>query len=89
MFHRDGENLAIAASKGGQPVHPAWLHNLVAHPDTTIQLGSEVRKVRARVANAVEREQLWPQFVALFPGFDSYQRQAEHRTIPIVVLEPR
>ncbi len=89
MFHPDGDAVAVAASKGGQPVHPAWFHNLLAHPDTTIQIGSQVRPVRARLADDAERARLWPEFVALFPGFDSYRRQAEQRTIPIVLLEPR
>jgi deazaflavin-dependent oxidoreductase (nitroreductase family) len=50
MYHEDGNAIAVAASKAGQPTHPAWFHNLVANPDTTIQIGSVVREVRARVA---------------------------------------
>jgi deazaflavin-dependent oxidoreductase (nitroreductase family) len=50
MFHQEGDLVAVVASKGGQPTHPAWFHNLRANSDTTIQIGSEVRAVRARVA---------------------------------------
>lgn len=84
-----GEQLAVAASKGGQPTHPAWYHNLKAHPDATVQVGGVIRQVRARTAAAAERAELWPQFVAAFPSYDFYARSAAGRTIPIVILEPR
>src|SRR6266550_1765413 len=47
----DGDDVVIVASKGGHPHHPAWYHNLRAHPDVTVQLGPERRAVRARVAS--------------------------------------
>jgi deazaflavin-dependent oxidoreductase (nitroreductase family) len=68
MYHEDGSVVAVVASKGGQPTHPAWFHNLKANPDTTIQIGPTVRNVRARVATAEERDRLWPKFVAFYPG---------------------
>ena len=89
MYYREGGVITVTASKAGQPTNPAWFHNLIAHPDTTIQLGSEVREVHARVATDEEREQLWPKFVAFYPGYEIFQRMAEGRTIPIVILEPR
>jgi deazaflavin-dependent oxidoreductase (nitroreductase family) len=55
MYHEDGGSVAVMASKGGQPTHPAWFHNLRANPDTTIQIGSVVRQVRARLASDEER----------------------------------
>jgi F420H(2)-dependent quinone reductase len=89
MYHEDGDVVAVMASKGGQPTHPAWFHNIKANPDTTIQIGSVVRAVRARVATDEERDRLWPQFVAFYPGYDFFQRHAKGRRIPIVILEPR
>jgi F420H(2)-dependent quinone reductase len=89
MYYREGGLIAVAASKAGQPSHPAWFHNLRAHPDTTVQIGAARWSVRARVADAAERERLWPQFVAFYPGYDFYRRHAAGRTIPIVILEPR
>jgi deazaflavin-dependent oxidoreductase (nitroreductase family) len=88
LYIRDGSNLAIIASKGGFPRHPAWYHNLLANPDTTAQVGSEVRPVRARVAGPEERERLWPKAVAAYGGYATYQARAP-REIPVVVLEPR
>jgi deazaflavin-dependent oxidoreductase (nitroreductase family) len=89
MYYQDGEAIAVAASKAGQSTHPAWLHNLKANPETTIQIGSTVRNVRARVATEKEHDRLWPQFVAFYPGYEFFQRNAKGRKIPIVILDPR
>jgi len=89
MYHEHGDAIVVAASKAGQPTHPAWFHNLMAHPDTTIQIGSEVRAVRARQATDEERAQLWRELVGMFPGYEFYQRNAGRRRIPIVILDPR
>jgi F420H(2)-dependent quinone reductase len=89
MYHADGAVIAVAASKAGQPTNPAWFHNLIANPDTTIQIGSVVRDVRARVATDEERDRLWPEFVAFYPGYELFQSDAKGRKIPIVIFEPR
>jgi deazaflavin-dependent oxidoreductase (nitroreductase family) len=88
VFGRDGEDVILVASKGGYPKHPAWFHNLKAHPDTTVQVGSRKLPVRARVATADEREHLWALMVKVYGGYETYQRRAE-REIPLVVHEPR
>lgn len=89
MYLEDGNAIVVMASKAGQPTHPAWFHNLMANPETTIQAGPEVREVRARVATGAERDRLWSRFVAMYPGSEFYRRNARGREIPIVVLEPR
>ena len=76
------------ASKGGHPRHPAWYHNLRANPETTVQVGSERRAVRARDATPTERERLWPMAVAAYSGYRDYQERTD-REIPLVILEPR
>jgi F420H(2)-dependent quinone reductase len=50
MYHEEGGVLAVVALKGGQAANPAWFHNLMASPDTTIQIGASTSPVRARVA---------------------------------------
>jgi F420H(2)-dependent quinone reductase len=87
-YLEDGDNLVIVASKGGNPRNPAWFHNLVANPDTTIQVGSERRAVHARVAESSERDRLWDQVVKLYSGYRDYQARTD-REIPLVILEPR
>jgi deazaflavin-dependent oxidoreductase (nitroreductase family) len=88
VYGVDGANLVLVASKGGYPKNPAWFHNLRANPDTSVQVGSRVRNVRARVAEGDERERLWSLMVGVYPGYESYRRRTE-REIPLVVLEPR
>lgn len=83
----DGRVL-VAASKAGQPTHPAWLHNLVAHPETTVQIGADRRRVRARVTDDDERARLWPLLTARYPPFALFAELAGERTIPVVVFEP-
>jgi deazaflavin-dependent oxidoreductase (nitroreductase family) len=87
-YVRDGDNFVLVASKGGHPKHPAWFHNLRANPDVTIQVGSERKAVRARVATPEERARLWPKVVATYSGYAGYQERTE-REIPLVILEPR
>ena len=89
MYYRDGEAIAVVASKAGQPTNPAWFHNLMANPETTVQIGADVRSVRARLATDEERERLWLEFVAVYPGYEAYRERAHPRIIPIVLLEPR
>ena len=88
LYVQDGDDVAVIASKGGSPRNPAWFHNLRAHPDTTAQLGSERRAVRARIAHVDERERLWRKAVEAYGGYRGYQERTE-REIPVVVLEPR
>jgi deazaflavin-dependent oxidoreductase (nitroreductase family) len=89
IFVTEGDAAVVAAAKAGQPSHPSWFHNLMAAPDTTLQIGPEVRHVHARLASGAERRRLWAKLVAVYPGFDPFQRNAGDRQIPVVVLDPR
>jgi len=88
VYTVDGENLILVASKGGYPKNPAWFHNLRANPDTTVQVGSRRLDVHARVADPAERERLWPMVLAVYSGYEGYQKRTK-REIPLVILEPR
>src|SRR5690349_8930441 len=79
---------AVFASYAGMDVHPAWFHNLVANPDVTAEIGTEVRHLRARVADADEREPIWTKQKSNYPGFAEYEEKTD-RVIPVVILEPR
>jgi F420H(2)-dependent quinone reductase len=89
MYHEHGDAIVVAGTKGGQPTHPAWFHNLMANPDTTLQIGSEFREVHARLATDEECHQLWKKMVEIYPGYDFYRRNAKGRKIPVVILDPR
>jgi deazaflavin-dependent oxidoreductase (nitroreductase family) len=88
VYVDDPPNVVLVASKGGHPRNPAWYHNLVAHPETTVQVGTSRRAVRARVATPEERQRLWPKAIATYAGYRGYQERTA-REIPLVILEPR
>jgi deazaflavin-dependent oxidoreductase (nitroreductase family) len=88
VFARDGEDVILIASKGGYPENPAWFHNLMANPDTTIQIGSKRMSVHARAATPEEYDRLWKLAVEVYGGYEDYRRRTD-RQIPLVTLEPR
>jgi deazaflavin-dependent oxidoreductase (nitroreductase family) len=81
-----GDGWAVFATHAGAPKHPAWFHNVVAHPETTIEIGTETIPVRARVAVGEERDRIWERQKAFYPRFARYEAQTS-RQIPVVVLE--
>jgi F420H(2)-dependent quinone reductase len=88
-YVRDGDELAVVASKGGVDKHPAWFHNVVANPDVEVELpGGERRQVRARVLEGEERERWWDKAVAGYAPYAEYQTYTE-RKIPVVKLDAR
>jgi deazaflavin-dependent oxidoreductase (nitroreductase family) len=88
VYVRDGEDLVLVASKGGYPKNPGWFYNLKANPETEVQVGSERRRVHARLADREEHKRLWPMALKTYGGYADYQRRTE-REIPLVILEPR
>jgi deazaflavin-dependent oxidoreductase (nitroreductase family) len=88
VYLREGSDVVVVASQAGRPQHPLWYRNLQADPDVTVQVRRERMPMRARTADAAERARLWPQLVALYADYDSYQSWTD-REIPVVVLEPR
>ena len=86
LYLRDGDRLVIVASKGGTNKHPAWFHNLMANPDTLVELPREKRKVHARKATDEERAELWPRLVDMYGQYEDYQSYTD-RKITLVVLE--
>lgn len=88
MYAADGDDLVVFASAAGADSHPAWYHNLVAHPRAAVEVGTDTVQVEARVAEGDERERLWSRQKADYPGFAGYEAKTA-RTIPVVVLERR
>jgi deazaflavin-dependent oxidoreductase (nitroreductase family) len=83
-----GDAFVVVASKAGAPHHPAWFHNLLAHPDDiAIEVAGARRPVRGRVVDGPERAQLWERVNDNYNGYGVYQTRAAARTIPVIVLE--
>ena len=86
VYSRDGDHYVIIASKGGAPTHPSWYHNLVTHPEVTIETGGAKFNARAHVAQGDEYERLYLQHADINPGFHDYRKKTS-RKIPVIVLE--
>src|SRR5215213_4071689 len=88
LYVVDGEDFVIIASKGGAPTHPAWYLNLVANPDTTVEVGDRKSRVSAEELAGEEKVRLWRKMAEMYPTYDDYQDKTK-REIPLLVLHPR
>ena len=88
IYFHDGDRVTIIASKQGDARHPAWFHNLQAHPDVTFG-GIPMRATV--VSDEAERRRLWTLADRVFAPYAAYRRDAAraNRTIPIVQLTRR
>ena len=89
LFFRDGENVVLIASYGGNTYHPAWYHNLRANPECEVFYGGHKGLYIAREAEGEERERLWREANRLYRGYGIYQERTDGRRIPVLILEPR
>jgi len=88
MYLKDGERYLVFASKGGADTHPDWYLNLLAYPDTQIEVGDETIDVHAEDIKGPERDKLYARQAKLYPGFGEYQSMTK-RVIPVVALNKR
>ncbi|MBA0053201.1 nitroreductase family deazaflavin-dependent oxidoreductase [Streptomyces sp. AJS327] len=87
MYQVVNDSFAVFASFGGSPRTPSWYRNIEKNPDVTIEVGTEVSRAVARVAEGAERERVWGEQVRVIPEFADFERIAGRR-IPVVVLDP-
>ena len=83
----DGANFIVIASNFGAGPHPAWYHNLKANPNTTIQVKSQLIKVKAETANPTERQRLWAELMKIAPSYADLEKKV-NRELPVVILHP-
>jgi deazaflavin-dependent oxidoreductase (nitroreductase family) len=78
----------IFASKAGAPTNPDWYHNLKAHPNVEIEVGTDTIDVVAAEAGGEERDRLYRRQAERSPGFAEYQAKTD-RVIPVMLLTPK
>lgn len=83
----DDGRYVVFATKGGAPRHPAWYHNLKAHPQVTIEVGTETIQATASEVTGEERDRLYGTQAERRPAFGEYEHKTD-RVIPVVVLTP-
>src|SRR5260370_3108623 len=84
----DGDRLLVFASNGGAPTHPDWYHNLVAHPEVTVEVGTETVDAIAVVTEDSERDRLWTKAVELYPFLAEHHANTT-RQFPVIPLSRR
>jgi deazaflavin-dependent oxidoreductase (nitroreductase family) len=87
-YQSDAGRYVVFASKAGAPTNPDWYHNLKAHPDTTIEVGTDTIDVVASEASGDERERLYRTQAERVPQFAEYEQKTK-RVIPVMVLTRR
>ena len=86
---KQDDGWAVFASKGGADENPAWYYNLLANPETTIEVGTETVAVRAYEAKDDEYERIWTKQKTDLPNFAEYEQKTKGSYIPVIVLERR
>ena len=84
----DDRGYLIWAANGGAPNNPSWYHNLKAHPNTRIEVGSETIDVVAEEATGTERERLFAKAADRYPQLHDLAHKTD-RVIPMIVLTLR
>lgn len=87
-YHRDGDDLLVVASAMGQDHHPAWRHNLEAHPEAHVLLRGEAYEVTATLLDPDEKARVWPAVKATIPQMDVYETRTD-REIGVFRLRRR
>jgi deazaflavin-dependent oxidoreductase (nitroreductase family) len=87
-YTRDGENIILVASRGGDTRHPAWYRNVVANPNVRFLIDGVERAYSARELEGPARERAWRLVVRRYAGYAVYQHRAGDRRIPLVALTP-
>jgi deazaflavin-dependent oxidoreductase (nitroreductase family) len=85
VFLDDGGRLFIFASKGGDPKHPDWYHNLKANPNTKVEVGTETFPVTVKELTGAERDEIFTKQKAVAPQFAEYESKTD-RLIPVLEL---
>lgn len=81
-----GDRIVVFASKGGADTNPDWYYNLLAHPEVTVETGTETFRATATVVTGGERDALCARAAEEFPFFADYQSKTR-RVIPVVALQ--
>jgi deazaflavin-dependent oxidoreductase (nitroreductase family) len=84
----DGGNYVVVGSNGGHGQEPLWVGNVEAMPQTTIELGERIIKVKPTVLrDGAERDRLYAEFAKFWPDLRKYEKHTD-RPFPVVVLKP-
>jgi deazaflavin-dependent oxidoreductase (nitroreductase family) len=82
----ESPGIYVFASAAGDDQHPAWFHNVLAHPaDIEVEFGDERYPATAEIVPEPRRTEIYATQADLYPGFAGYQAKTT-RVIPVVAL---
>jgi deazaflavin-dependent oxidoreductase (nitroreductase family) len=84
-FPQEDGRMVIVASNEGAPENPAWYHNLMANPQTGVEVGAETFPVVVTEITGKERDTVWASILAMAPSLSEFQKMTT-RTIPLLRL---
>lgn len=82
------DRLVIIAANFGKRTHPAWYHNLRAHPTVTVTVAGAAQQYEAVEMTGEERDLQFEQALTLNPGWLRYRTRAGKRSLPVIMLIP-
>ena len=85
VYYNENGRLFIFATKAGAPTNPDWYYNLLAHPDVTVEVGTEKFPAASVVLGEEERARMYAKQAAASPRFAEYEKTTT-RKIPVVEL---
>lgn len=86
VYLPDGDDMVIAATKGGSPTNPDWYYNVKEHPRMEVEVGADAFSVEATEVAGPERDELWKRLVEIRPGFADYETKTS-RVFPMFRLK--
>jgi deazaflavin-dependent oxidoreductase (nitroreductase family) len=81
-------NLAVLGTNFGGDRSPAWVHNLIAHPNVVAGWRGNEASVTAVQLSPEAQEPIWQTAIAAYPDYANYRSKAAHRTIRVFELRP-
>jgi deazaflavin-dependent oxidoreductase (nitroreductase family) len=88
LYYTLGDEVILVASSFGRDRHPAWYHNVIAHPEVTLTAGGVSARYAAREEDDEdERRRLLEIAARMFSAYAGYMRRTERR-IPVLRLTP-
>ena len=88
VYTTDGDALLVCGSMGGAPTDPAWVANVEAMSEVTVEVGTDTIVAKPTVLReGAERDRLYALLVDYWPDFREYEKKTD-RVFPVIRLDP-
>ena len=80
-YQSDGDRLIVIAARRGTTKNPDWYHNLMAHPEVTVETGKETFSAIATLVEGEEQEHFLAKGRASWS--EALESQPEQAEVPV------